>query len=118
MTISVLIVDDDAGFRRVAAELLGTRGYSVLAAASRVDEAFELVKATEPDAVLLDVNLEDGDGISLAARLSVEPDAPRVLLTSTDAGAAPPRLVAECGAAGFVAKPDLADADVDRYFKR
>jgi hypothetical protein len=39
----------------------------------------------------------------------------RVLLTSSDAGAAPRRLIARSGAAGFVAKVDLAAADVTPY---
>jgi hypothetical protein len=40
-----------------------------------------------------------------------------VLLTSTDAGAATARQVRGSGAAGFVAKADLADAALDVYLK-
>jgi DNA-binding NarL/FixJ family response regulator len=115
MATTVLIVDDDPGFRRVAAELLVDRGYRVVGEAGGVEEGFALVRASTPDAVLLDVQLEDGDGISFATRLRGERDAPRILLTSTDGDAAPPGVVEECGAAGFVAKDTLAGADLDRY---
>ena len=39
----------------------------------------------------------------------------RILLTSTDADAAPARLVQRSGATGFVAKTDLLGADLGRY---
>jgi DNA-binding NarL/FixJ family response regulator len=118
MGTTVLIVDDDPGFRRVAAELLAARGYRVIGEAGGIQEGLAFIQASKPDAVLLDVQLEDGDGISLATRLSAEWDAPRILLTSTDAGAAPPSVVEECGAAGFVAKDTLAGTDLHRYLRR
>jgi response regulator of citrate/malate metabolism len=65
--------------------------------------------------VLLDVHLPDGDGIAYAKELTGADAAPRVLLTSSDAGAVPCRLLERCGAAGFVAKVDLAGADLTPY---
>jgi DNA-binding NarL/FixJ family response regulator len=111
---TVLIVDDDPQFRRVAAELLAARGCRVVGEARSAEEGLALTSALRPDAVLLDVNLPDGDGLSVAARLGAD-RVPRVLLTSTDARAAPDQLVQESGAAGFVAKADLADAALDDY---
>jgi DNA-binding NarL/FixJ family response regulator len=66
--------------------------------------------------VLLDINLPDADGLSLAARLCAH-GGPRVLLTSTDPGVATLRLVRASGAAGFVPKSDLPGAALDRYLK-
>jgi DNA-binding NarL/FixJ family response regulator len=114
MTSTVLIVDDDPQFRRVVTELLAARGYRVVGEAASAREGLVLASTLRPDAVLLDMNMPDGDGISVATRLSVN-GGPRVLLTSTDAGAATERLIRECGAAGFVAKSDLADTALDRY---
>jgi CheY-like chemotaxis protein len=114
MPHTVLIVDDDARFRRAVTELLADRGYCVVGQAASAREGLALASTLRPDAVLLDVNLPDGDGISVATRLSVN-GGPRVLLTSTDAGGAIDRLVRDSGAVGFVAKSDLADAALDRY---
>jgi CheY-like chemotaxis protein len=116
MECTVLIVDDDAQFRRVAAELLADRVYRVVGEAGSAAEGLALAEELRPDAVLIDVNLPDGDGLSVAARLSAD-GGPRALLTSTDAGATTDRLVRGSGAAGFVAKADLADVALDRYLK-
>jgi DNA-binding NarL/FixJ family response regulator len=116
MEPTVLIVDDDPRFRRVAAQLLAARGYRVVGEAASSTEGLALASALRPDAVLLDLQLPDGNGLSVAARLGAG-GGPRVLLTSTDARAAPDRLVRGSGAAGFVAKADLASAALDGYLK-
>jgi DNA-binding NarL/FixJ family response regulator len=68
--------------------------------------------------VVLDVHLPDGDGIWLATRLSADGNGPRVLLTSSDPDAVTVRALKECGATGFVAKTDLASADLEGYLTR
>jgi DNA-binding response OmpR family regulator len=110
MPIRVLIVDDDAAFRSDIARELTRRGYEVAGLAATLAEARAALAALGPDAVLLDVNLPDGDGVTFAAEVRA-----RVLLTSTDAGAAPARLVERSGAAGFLAKTELLEADLSRY---
>lgn len=112
----MLIVDDDARFRQVAAELLTDRGYRVVGEAGSAAEGLALAEELQPAAVLVDVNLPDGDGLALAERLSAA-GAPRVLLTSADASAASGRLVAGSVAAGFVPKVDLTSVGLDRYLK-
>jgi DNA-binding response OmpR family regulator len=113
----VLIIDDDARFRSIAAELLANRGYQVVGDAGGGAEGLALADELRPDAVLLDVNLPDSDGLSVAASLSAH-GGPRVLLTSTDLGGTTDRLVRESGAAGFVLKADLAHVVLDHYLKR
>jgi CheY-like chemotaxis protein len=113
---TVLIVDDDARFRQVAAELLADYGYRVVGEAGSAAEGLALAEELRPDAMLVDVNLPDDDGLSVVERLSAD-SAPRVLLTSTDAGATTDRLVEGSGAAGFVPKADLAHVALDRYLK-
>lgn len=115
MRLSVLIVDDDAGFRRVARELLTSRGYAVAGEATTLDEARTAVVREGPNGVLLDVNLPDGDGLDLAAELCGLRPAVRVLLTSVSEGAATADLVRRVGAAGFVRKRDLISADLAGY---
>jgi CheY-like chemotaxis protein len=61
MESTVLIVDDDSQFRRIAAELLAGRGYRVIGEAGSAAEGLALASALRPDAVLLDIQLPDGD---------------------------------------------------------
>ena len=110
----MLIVDDDPSFRGAALGLLAARGYKVVGEAACGAEGVALASELRPDAVLLDVNLPDADGLTLVARLTAAAG-PRVLLTSSDVTAVPARLMRSCGAAGFVAKEDLADAALDAY---
>jgi DNA-binding NarL/FixJ family response regulator len=112
---AVLIVDDDPGFRERAGRVLADAGYEVIGTATTLEEARTAIRDARPAAVLLDVNLPDGDGIVFAKELTGAAGAPRVLLTSSDAGAVPSRLLERCGAAGFVAKVDLATADLASY---
>jgi DNA-binding NarL/FixJ family response regulator len=111
----VLIVDDDPSFQIGAARLLADRGYVVVASAATLAEARTAYGRTEVDALLVDLHLPDGSGMTLAEELHCGPSAPRVLLTSSDSDAAPRRLIQQCGAAGFVAKEDLAASDLAPY---
>jgi len=115
MPVRVLIVDDDEAFREFAAQLLGGRGYDVVGRAGGVAEARAAVGRLRPDALLLDVNLPDGNGVALATELSRDGESPRVLLTSTDSSAVTRPLLERSGATGFVAKPDLTAADLRVY---
>jgi DNA-binding NarL/FixJ family response regulator len=112
MPVRVLLVDDDEAFRRSAAQLLADRGYDVVGQASTVAEARLAVAQLRPDALLLDVNLPDGDGVAFATELTGDGRSPRVLLTSTDSSAVTRRLLDRCGAVGFVAKADLMGGDL------
>jgi DNA-binding NarL/FixJ family response regulator len=105
--IRVLIVDDDPRFREMAADALAARGYDVVGEAGTLAGARAAVTSLGPDAVLCDVNLPDGNGLTLAGE--VRPL--RVLLTSSDADAVPRRLLARARA-DFVAKPDLLVTDL------
>ena len=70
MPRSVLVVDDDAAFRALAARTLRSWGYVVVGEAATFAEALERPTALRPDAVLVDIGLPDGDGFALAQRLS------------------------------------------------
>ena len=115
MPVRVLIVDDDPAFRRRGATLLAERGYQVVCEAETLELARAAIARARPDALLLDVTLPDGDGIAFARELARADGPMRVLLTSSDAGAVPTRLLERSGAVGFVAKVDLAAADLTPY---
>ena len=112
MPIRVLIVDDDDAFRRSAAGVLADRGYDVVGHAGTVAEARAAIHRLDPDALLLDVNLPDGNGVVFATELSRDSGRPRILLTSSDPSGVTKRLLERCGASGFVLKLDLTSADL------
>ena len=117
MRRKILIVDDDPSFRRLVRALLTARGYLVVGEAASAGEGLALAAAVQPDAVLLDVDLPDGDGLAVAARLSAD-GRTQVILTSSDPTAAPKRLLRHSGAAGFVPKEDLGGRALEVYLTR
>ena len=66
--LKVLIVDDDQTIRSTLAEVVSTWGYRTFEAAS-LAETLALVDRERPDALLLDVKLPDGSGISILEQL-------------------------------------------------
>jgi two-component system nitrate/nitrite response regulator NarL len=114
VALSILVVDDDPAFRRVAGHMLAAVGLVVVGEAGTAEDAAAAACELRPDAALVDVGLPDEDGVTLACKLARLPEPPRVLLTSTDPQAATPNDVRASGATGFVAKEDLPDAPLRR----
>src|SRR4051812_1232200 len=110
MAGSVLVVDDDPRFLSLAERMLADAGVHVSGTAATVAEGLEAARKLRPDAVLVDVELPDGNGVDLARELGALPWAPRVVLTSSDRDAVPgPRADGE---APFVPKEDLPNAQL------
>jgi CheY-like chemotaxis protein len=108
MDRSILVVDDDPAFRELAVRLMADVGLTVSAQADTVATALKIAEETKPDAILVDVDLPDGDGVTLAGALTALPWQPQVVLTSVDPDAAPPDEVRRSGALGFLSKDTLA----------
>jgi CheY-like chemotaxis protein len=111
---SVLVVDDDPEFRELAGRLLATRGLAVVGEADSVATALLVAVELQPSAVLADVELPDGDGVTLARELAALPWHPRIVLTSINADITTPGEARLAGARAFVAKADLPDAPLMR----
>lgn len=109
MVRRVLIVDDYEPFRAVARELLEAAGFVVSGEAADAAEALAAVVAEQPDAVLLDVQLPDRDGFSLATAITANGGPVVVLVSSREAEDYGSR-VAASGASGFIAKRRLSAA--------
>ena len=109
MSTSVLVVDDDPGFRDLASRLLTELGLAVVGQAGSVAAAFSAAHELRPHAALVDVGLPDGDGLELAAGLAALPWRPRVVLISSDPDATTTEDARAAGAVGFVSKAALPD---------
>jgi DNA-binding NarL/FixJ family response regulator len=103
----LLIVDDSASFRAFARRLLVLDGFDVVGEAADGAAALRAVHDLRPDVVVLDVQLPDTDGFSVADALAAMAGAPAVVLVSSrsrdDYGAQ----VALSSARGFIAKAEL-----------
>jgi CheY-like chemotaxis protein len=115
MAATVLIVDDDPGFRGLVARMLTASGMTVAGEAENAEAAVAAAVALRPDAALVDIGLPDRDGIDLAYELAELPWGPRVVLTSSDADAASlDRRGSDGPRLPFIAKADLPGAPLHR----
>jgi DNA-binding NarL/FixJ family response regulator len=109
---TVLIVDDHPTFRATARMLLEAEGYHVVGEAPDGTSGIQAACQLRPDLVLLDVNLPDLDGFSVAERITCHRNAPAVVLTSSRDPSDFGPLVAGSGARGFISKGDLSGAAI------
>jgi two-component system chemotaxis response regulator CheY len=104
-TPGVLIVEDSAPTRILLASAARLAGCRVVGPAERLSEANRLLAEETPDLVLLDLTLDDGNGLEwLAAAKSAMPLPPVVIVTAhaeRDYALAAARL----GVAGYLLKP-------------
>jgi DNA-binding NarL/FixJ family response regulator len=118
VAIRILIVDDDAGFLGVAAELLAARGFEVIGRAGDAAQALAATTTDCPDGILLDVNLPGRDGFATAAALAGVCPSARIVLTSAEAGPVATEVLRGCRADAFVPKQELATSDLGQLFRR
>ena len=109
MCPTVLVIDDDAEFRRLAVQVLGAMGLQVVGEAGTYAEGAAAAAELRPDSALVDVELPDGNGIELAAHLVSLPWRPRVVVASSDPEATSTAAVQTFGAIGFLPKEELVD---------
>ena len=105
---SVLIVDDHAGFRGMARAMLEAGGFDVIGEAGDGREGERLSAVIQPDVVLLDIQLPDGDGFAVARRLLAGERPPAVVLVSTRDPGDYGHRISTSGAAGFIHKARLS----------
>jgi two-component system invasion response regulator UvrY len=106
--VPVLIVDDQAPFRRAArAVVTATDGFTVVGEAESGEEAVDLVADLQPGLVLMDINLSGINGIEATRRITTAHPGTVVVLLSTYQAADLPGDSTSCGAAAYVHKEDF-----------
>ena len=105
---TLLIVDDDRAFLVRLARAMEARGFEVEAAAS-VEDGLSSLKRRPPAFAVVDMRLDDGNGLDVIAALNdLRPEARAVVLTGYGNIATAVTAV-KLGAVDYLAKP--ADAD-------
>ncbi|MBU5472906.1 MAG: chemotaxis response regulator protein-glutamate methylesterase [Clostridiales bacterium] len=108
MKKNILVVDDSALMRRVICDIINTDSIFQANDVCRDGlEAYEKLKTTKYDAVVLDVNMPRMDGLELLEKLQQEHINATVIMvsTTTTEDAEVTMLAMERGAVDFVAKP-------------
>jgi DNA-binding NarL/FixJ family response regulator len=105
---TILIVDDNAGFRVQARAILEADGFQVVGESPDGRSGIADARRLRPQLVLLDIGLPDMEGFDVARELAAEGQPPLVVLTSSrEAGDYGPRL-RESRILGFVPKDELS----------
>ncbi|GAC1369208.1 MAG: hypothetical protein NVSMB32_14070 [Actinomycetota bacterium] len=99
--VGVLIVDDQAPFRRAAAAVVRlTPGFRVIGEAESGEEAIVQVDSIQPALVLMDINMGGINGIEATRRIvAAHPDIMVLLLSTYQADDLP----ADAGSSGYAA---------------
>ena len=100
----ILVVDDDDAIRLVIHEALSREGHEVRTAASVAEQA-KILSQFEPDVLVTDVILPDGNGLDLVPEiLARRPDLPVIVLSAQNTLATAVRAT-EQGAFEYLPKP-------------
>jgi two-component system KDP operon response regulator KdpE len=83
MSAIILVIDDDAQMRRFLRNVLTAHGYTLLEAAN-VATAIEVVTRHQPNLVLLDLGLPDGDGLDVIRAMRPDDRTPIIVLSARD----------------------------------
>jgi len=111
----VLVVDDSATDRKKLEQIVSDAGYTVITASSG-KEALERAERDQPDAVLLDIIMNDMNGFQVCRAISAGEstrDIP-VVLVSSKREKIDQAWGQEQGARGYVTKPYSTDQILDQ----
>jgi DNA-binding NarL/FixJ family response regulator len=103
--VKLLVVDDNDVFRRIVAQYLGATGqFAPIATAGCAAGALAAVRASQPDVIVLDLNLPDGSGLDLLPDLrAAAPGVKIIAVTLWDADVYR-QAALDAGADDFIAK--------------
>lgn len=81
---TILVVDDNKELVSMISAILKEKGYQKVLTAQSVKEAMQLFRAKNPDLVILDIMLPDGDGFTLFQTMREYSEIPILFLSAKD----------------------------------
>ncbi len=106
----ILIADDEPLIRLDLREMLTALGYQVVGEAGDGATAVQLARETQPDLVIMDIQMPELDGLEAARLLTAENIAPVLLLTAYSQKELVER-AQQAGVVGYLVKP-FRDSDI------
>lgn len=104
----LLLVDDDRPFLQRLGRAMENRGMTVTTAES-ISEGLACVRAKVPDFAVVDMRLEDGNGLDVVEAIQAKSPEARVIILTGYGNIATAVTAVKLGAVDYLAKP--ADAD-------
>jgi len=104
--LDIVLAEDDPDQAHLNKLVLETAGHHVEVAADGA-EALEAVRRTEPDLLILDMQMPDGDGVQVLEELRSEPataDQPVIVMSNKDLTEVEERRLVGLGVIDFLAK--------------
>jgi two-component system invasion response regulator UvrY len=115
--VGVVVVDDQAPFRRAARAILGaTPGFALLAEADSGEQAVALARSLEPDVILMDIKMPGIGGIEATRLITTARAATLVVLLSSYPERDLPADARACGAAAYVPKEGFGRGVLERIW--
>ena len=117
MSVRLLIADDHEVVRAGLKSLVAGTNIEIIGEAATGEQAVELALKLNPDVVLLDIRMQEGDGLNALGRIKLDrPNMPVLMLSTYDNPTYVARAVA-LGAAGYVLKGASRDKLLDSIRK-
>ena len=101
---SLLLVDDDAPFRERLLTMLSRKGFAVTATGSLADARVEAARL-KPEYAIVDMRLEDGNGLDLVTELRAMSPNVRIVMLTGYGNLATAVAAVKAGAIDYLAKP-------------
>lgn len=119
---TILYVEDNPDNRTLVRRILLSEDYSLIEATNAYD-AFEVLKSTRPDLILMDINMPDMDGYTLTSKIKSMPGFERVPILALTANVmrGDKEKTLEAGCDGYIQKPldiDQLIREVERFISR
>lgn len=111
MQKTILITDDSAMIRRIVGQIVQQMGHKVLLAENG-EKGYALTKSTQPDLVIMDVEMPVMTGIEATARIKSDPDTSHIpVIIFTSLGSEEDiKKARDAGCHGFLNKPISKEA--------
>jgi DNA-binding NarL/FixJ family response regulator len=116
-TLPVLVVDDQAPFRRAAKAVVGRMdGFDVVGEATNGEEAIAMAAELHPALVLMDINMPGMNGVEATRQIvATEPDTVVILCSTYTPQDLPPD-ASTSGALAYVNKEEFGPSELTRIW--
>ncbi len=115
--MKLFIVDDDAIWTKVLSQRLINKGHTAIQTFSNGQACLEQLKE-EPDAIFLDYQMEEEDGLSILKKIKAVDEKIKVFFCTSHEDLGVAMSAIENGSLDFLLKTNLNDGELDRLLSQ